>query len=679
MRTYRNPVKKKEDMADPFVLRYNGKYYLYCTRPGVPCWSSENLIDWKPEGFCVPEEEFPGLVPFAPEVVYWNGTFYMYTSPHGLGHYVLTSACPAGPFHKITGNIGHSIDISVFIDDDGAWYAYWADDRGIVGCKMNSPTEFGEEVLVGAFMHGWTEGPFVVKKDGRYHLTYTGNHYLSKGYRINAAVSEQPLGPYLDHVYNPVIVRTEGEVTGLGHSSTILGPDLHTHYIVYHNLNPDHTRDMNMDPVVFRQKRAYILGPTTALRPAPAEAAWRDPFDCAADRDWQLCRGSWEEEEGFRVSAGAFCAVNKAVLPENGIAEFHVAALAGTMCYGLIFPADTPDNIFGGKELRLEMDAGTNRISLRKGTRLLKEAPLLDGHSHEALHAIRLEYGSSLTVYIDGLKRLEAECDLGGRCFGYYGDGKLRMGSTAFQSSEMKEPSYPVPCTAPGGENITFDVEQRETYQFQAIGCKNTSGALVIDGREAAAEAMDHENGVLTFLQLLDAGEHTLDARGSAADYIIINRYYGSGTEPLSVNNLGPYDKYLGTGKQTDGQFHVYLKMAGCAPGWQAGVLMRASQPADGGEGCDKRLGTNFFIGYRVCVTEKKLQLWKHRYDERLLAEAGYSYENKVDFQVKMEKNHIAVIIDDEALFTFWDPEPVMCGHLGFHTRDCVIKEGRIW
>ena len=26
---------------------------------------------------------------------------------------------------------------------------------------MNSPTEFGEEVLVGAYLHGWTEGSFV--------------------------------------------------------------------------------------------------------------------------------------------------------------------------------------------------------------------------------------------------------------------------------------------------------------------------------------------------------------------------------------------------------------------------------------------------------------------------------------------------------------------------------------
>ena len=143
MTTYQNPIQKHGDFADPFVLRFNGRYYLYCTNPGVRCWQSDDLLHWTFRGEVVPEDEFPGLVPFAPEVVYKNGWFYMYTSPHGLGHYVLRSDSPLGPFRKITPNIGHAIDFSIFIDDDGAWYAYWADDRGILGCRMTSPTEFG--------------------------------------------------------------------------------------------------------------------------------------------------------------------------------------------------------------------------------------------------------------------------------------------------------------------------------------------------------------------------------------------------------------------------------------------------------------------------------------------------------------------------------------------------------
>lgn len=199
METYRNPIQKHGDFADPFALRFNGRYYLYCTNPDVRCWESTDLVHWQLCGAAVPETEFPGLVPFAPEVVYDNGWFYLYTSPHGFGHYVLRSEAPTGPFHKITPNIGHAIDFSVFIDEDGQWYAYWADDGGILGCRMNSPSEFGEPQYIGAFLHGWTEGPFVVKRDGKYHLTYTGNHFLSKGYRIHGASAEHPLGPFTDY------------------------------------------------------------------------------------------------------------------------------------------------------------------------------------------------------------------------------------------------------------------------------------------------------------------------------------------------------------------------------------------------------------------------------------------------------------------------------------------------
>ena len=46
MTTYQNPIQKHGDFADPFVLRFNGRYYLYCTNPGVRCWQSDDLLHW---------------------------------------------------------------------------------------------------------------------------------------------------------------------------------------------------------------------------------------------------------------------------------------------------------------------------------------------------------------------------------------------------------------------------------------------------------------------------------------------------------------------------------------------------------------------------------------------------------------------------------------------------------
>ena len=650
MKTYCNPIKKQGDFADPFVLRYNGKYYLYGTNPDVRCWSSENLVNWTLEGSTVPDNEFPGLVPFAPEVVYWNGAFYMYTSPHGFGHYVLKSDSPTGPFRKITGNVGHSIDFSIFIDDDGQWYAYWADDRGIVGCKMNSPTEFGKEVLVGAYLHGWTEGPFVIKKDGKYHLTYTGNHFLSKGYRINSAIADNPLGPYRDNEYNPAIICTEGNVVGLGHSSTVLGPDLHTHYIVYHNLNPDKTRDLNIDPVVFTSRKAYVLGPTTTPRRVPVLPQWQ----CQRFALRNVHRTFTEE-----VS-----------LPVSGVAEFNVSAAKGTNLYGISFTS--------ADEIHLEFDRTKNTLSVRNKDCLISSEKLLGKYDHEALHCIRLEYGSDLAVYIDNLLRLKATVSIGGSEVSYYADGDLIIGSATVHNPDKDQLHYPVPCFAPGNRKICFDVTTQGIYQFLALGCKNGNREIYVDESTLMPDCVDHINGVAFYQCDLGTGSHILQVDATGAETVAIASHHGSGSNPVSVQNIGPYDKIYGAKKWTNVNICADFDLAERREGWQAGVIFRADHLADGGEGNDKVLGTNFFVGYRVSVSEGKLQLWKHRYDERLLKEIPFDAGDHISFQIVAAGNVISLRMNDEVVMEYQDPMPIMCGYNGFHTRNCVIKVGTI-
>jgi len=650
MNTYCNPIKKHGDFADPFVLRFNGKYYLYCTNPDVRCWSSDDLVNWTLEGPTVPEGEFPGLVPFAPEIVYWNGAFYMYTSPHGFGHYVLKSQRPTGPFRKITGNVGHSIDFSVFIDDDGQWYAYRADDRGILGCKMDSPTEFGEEVLIGAYLYGWTEGPFLIKKDGKYHLTYTGNHFLSKGYRINAAIADSPLGPYADNPYDPIIVRTEGNVVGLGHSCTVLGPDLQTYYIIYHNLNPDKTRDLNIDPVVFTREQAYILGPTAAPRPAPAMPQWRHQRS-----EPEFVHRAFDEN---------------VVLPASGTAEFHMAACAETTRYAIL--------LNGMDMIRLEFDRTENTLSVRNGMGLIICEKLLAGYRHEALHCIRLEYDSGLTVYIDGLLRLKANVSLGGCAVSYEADGDFFVGSATVSEAEKERLHYPVPSLAPGDREICVDVATGGNYQFCALECGRCGAEICVDGNALRPDHVDQENKLAFYRCDLEAGSHTLQASETAAQTVAIAPDCGNGCEPAAVQNFGPYDKVCGAKEGSSVDISVELTVADCVEGWQAGVFIRADHLADGGEGDDKRLGTNFFVGYRVCISGDRLQLWKHRYDETLLREIPYDGGRHAALRVTAVGNVISLRMHDEVILEYRDRSPILCGYTGFHTRNCVITNGTI-
>lgn len=647
MELYQNPIQKRGDFADPFVLRYNGTYYLYCTNPDVRCWSSCDLLHWQPEGASVPPEEFPGLVPFAPEVVYWNGAFYMYTSPHGFGHYVLKSSSPTGPFRKITGNIGHAIDFSVFIDDDGQWYAYWADDKGILGCKMDSPTEFGEPTYIGAYLHGWTEGPFVVKREGKYHLTYTGNHFLSRGYRIHAAIADSPLGSYRDDPLNPVIVQTEGEVVGLGHSSTVLGPDLHTCYIVYHNLNPDKSRDLNIDPVVFTQEKAYVLGPTAAPRPAPARPQWQ-------------CRRS-----EFQLVNRAFA--EEVRLPPDGAAELNLAAGDKTNRYGVRL----------GETIQIEFDKARNSLSVMDAGGLIAGRKLIANYDHEVLHCIRVEYGLSLTVWVDHLLQLRADRFVGGGGISYYCDDALYIG-TATVHSDAADLHYPVPCVAPGDRRICFDIAADGEYQIAAMGCSEAACGLCVDGIRLAPEQIDDAGKLAIYRCSLPAGDHVLSTAGGNAGMLAIVPRFADHRESLRADHIGPFDKIHGLQQSSDVRIHANFQIADRGENWQAGVLLRAGQFADGGEGNDKELGTNFFIGYRVCVSDGKIQLWKHRYDEALLQEAAFEAADSADFDVSAVGNCITVCAGGRPVLSYRDPIPILQGYSGFHARNCVIIEGMI-
>lgn len=99
IKTYTNPIAsvlrdgetwQNYGIGDPFVMRYDGKYYLYpSTKDGstqIKCWSSEDLVNWTYEGVCCSDETCTGA--YAPEVCYYNGMFYMYSSPAGKGHYI---------------------------------------------------------------------------------------------------------------------------------------------------------------------------------------------------------------------------------------------------------------------------------------------------------------------------------------------------------------------------------------------------------------------------------------------------------------------------------------------------------------------------------------------------------------------------------------------------------------
>jgi len=456
--TYTNPFPALEEEwedygnGDPFILRHNGQYYLYVStkdhRIGVKAWTSDNLLDWRYVGLVAEDAESTGA--YAPEVVYWNGKFYMYTSPAGNGHYVYESTSPAGPFQRVTDNLGMSIDGSVFIDDDGSWYFTHAGTTGIVGVPMSSPTEFGlGQVIEGTFLGHWTEGSMIIKRNGLYYMTLTGNHVFSKGYRIHYAVSDHsPLGPYTMPQHNPIALRTEGDFYGLGHSSTVLGPDLDSYFLVYHNLlgssaEGPPVRSMNIDRLVFNGSKMDLLGPTNVEQSAP-----RMP-ELAAHLDQQVDEQLWSserDEQGGKI-------VSMQETAPLFTAEYNVAIEQSSQQGQLefLFNYKAPDQY--DAVVLLPHEQQLKFIRVNNGALVeLAAKELLPGMDLSALHTLRLvQHEQGLELYWDGLQQLKLDASGSGGAIGYrYEQLTPSLQYTAFSNTAAGSSDYDVPKPIPG-------------------------------------------------------------------------------------------------------------------------------------------------------------------------------------------------------------------------------------
>lgn len=240
--------------ADPFILSYEGKYYIYPTTQkdeaakinnfyltesdeavdGIMVYVSDDLVNWECKGYALKNTDVMGNKWFwAPEITVKDGKFYMaYSAEEHMA--VAVSDSPLGPFKqekKQWLSERQGIDGHIFIDDDGQVYFYYV--RFDNGNKINvarmskdllSIDESTEKLLIQA-EDPWetidclvTEGPFVLKHNGLYYLTYSTNHTRCKDYAVGYAVSDSPWGPFVKYKNNPILHKND-EVTGTGHHS----------------------------------------------------------------------------------------------------------------------------------------------------------------------------------------------------------------------------------------------------------------------------------------------------------------------------------------------------------------------------------------------------------------------------------------------------------------------------
>jgi xylan 1,4-beta-xylosidase len=288
-RTYRNPIIDRIGPADPAVIRYRGKYYLYPTLDckGYDVFVSDDLVHWEQKPKCFTDSR--GGV-WAPDVFHnekGDGKFYLYYSvdkPGGgklIG--VAVAGDPLGPFVDKGTLINNAIDAHLFRDDDGTMYLYYADvangsNKIAVQPMANPLTVKSEPTILIRPTEEWekhggpiAEGPWMLKHKGIYYLMYSGSGADGPDYAVGYATSRSPVGPFIRFPGNPIAKRGGG-VFGPGHHCVIAGPDGRL-WMVYHQQSSERRgwkRFLAIDPLWFDEQGVIHVKTTRGTdEPAP--------------------------------------------------------------------------------------------------------------------------------------------------------------------------------------------------------------------------------------------------------------------------------------------------------------------------------------------------------------------------------------------------------------------------
>lgn len=277
-----------EGSADPSVRVFNDRIYVYSSHDFSPenefwimkdwkVYSSADLVNFTDHGIALKGKDISWAIDpdhcWAPDCIGKNGKYFFYfplSDKEGIWKGKIgvgVSDQPCGPFKDPLGhpliddndkprdyNGGfYNIDPAVFTDNDGRSYLFWGNGVCFMAELSEGMISFksGMQTIVIENHKGYTEGPFVWKRNDMYYLLYSRSGGTAYDV-LNYATSKNVFGPY----------QYRGTIIGHGmkgneHGSVFLFKG--QWYVAYHDLFPtDKYRKTCLEVIHYRKNGEIV-------------------------------------------------------------------------------------------------------------------------------------------------------------------------------------------------------------------------------------------------------------------------------------------------------------------------------------------------------------------------------------------------------------------------------------
>ncbi|MGN0753576.1 MAG: glycoside hydrolase family 43 protein [Aristaeellaceae bacterium] len=288
--TWPNPNPQPGNIRDPFIINVDGVYYLTGSHPpfwklpcpGLKLYKSTDLTNWIFVCDLVRREDIPENAWYidrlwAPEILRRKEGFYLtfnarnenpqYAHSHGVA--IAFSPQIEGPYEVLTrqdsvlagvehpgmnGSVAAN-DASLFEDESGV-YLFFSNPHGIFGVSLELPAckPVGEVFrCIASSPEGcWDtkiEGPYVVKRHGRYFMCYSS---FTGPYSVGVVTAENLRGPWSPNPSAPMITPpADSDIADSGHNAVFEGPSGQLLTCYHMQRKSDPTEYLAIDPIDF--------------------------------------------------------------------------------------------------------------------------------------------------------------------------------------------------------------------------------------------------------------------------------------------------------------------------------------------------------------------------------------------------------------------------------------------